>query len=310
MAGAIYRKPIMFTIMAAVVILIGTAVTMFIPMLTPQMHPKLEGLQPFTALQLAGRDIYQREGCNNCHTQTVRPLKSEVMRYGEYSKAGEFAYDRPFLWGSKRTGPDLARIGGKYPDMWHYRHFEDPRKFFIKSNMPSYGWLKGRRPDPDDIKAHMDALGFPYTDEEISGLGEKDDMDALVAYMQIIGDAVTSRAAAKVKPRVKAEESVNPLAGDPNAIKLGEELYEDNCEMCHGEGGVGDIGPSLIDSMFLYEEGDLPDDDYFELINNGTFEGMVEEGRTAEGGMPPFGDEMQKNDIWSVISYIRSLQNQ
>ena len=111
MAGAIYRKPIMFTIMAAVVILIGTAVTMFIPMLTPQMHPKLEGLQPFTALQLAGRDIYQREGCSNCHTQTVRPLKSEVMRYGEYSKAGEFAYDRPFLWGSKRTGPDLARIG-------------------------------------------------------------------------------------------------------------------------------------------------------------------------------------------------------
>jgi mono/diheme cytochrome c family protein len=154
----------------------------------------------------------------------------------------------------------------------------------------------------------MEALGFPYTDEEISGLGEKDDMDALVAYMQVIGNAVTSKAAAEVKPRVKAEVSVNPLAGDPNAIKLGKELYEDNCEMCHGEGGEGDIGPSLIDSMFLYEEGDLPDNDYFEIINNGTFEGMVEDGRTAEGGMPPFGDEMQKDEIWSVISYIRSLQ--
>src|SRR5512136_1844963 len=138
MATDITRKPILFAIVAAVVILIGTAVTMFIPMFTAGMHPKLDNLKPYTALQLAGKDMYQREGCNNCHTQTVRPLKTEVMRYGEYSKAGEFAYDHPFLWGSKRTGPDLARIGGKYPDGWHYYHFEDPQSMFPKSNMPRY----------------------------------------------------------------------------------------------------------------------------------------------------------------------------
>jgi cytochrome c oxidase cbb3-type subunit II len=308
MAGAIYRKPIMFAIVSAIVILIGTAVTMFIPMLTTQMHPKLENLKPFTPLQLAGRDIYQREGCNNCHTQTVRPLKTEVMRYGEYSKAGEFAYDHPFLWGSKRTGPDLARIGKKYPDMWHYKHFEDPRAFFAESNMPSYGWLKGRGLDPEEIKSHMDALGFSYTADEVSGLSGKDEMDALVAYMQVIGTAVTKTAVAEAKPRVKAEEAENPLAGNPEAIALGKGLYDENCAMCHGENGEGDIGPSLTDNSFLYEEGDLADDDYFEIINNGTFEGMVEEGRTAKGGMPSFGDKMQKNDIWSVVSYIRTLQ--
>lgn len=308
MAGEIYKKPIMFAIVSAIVILIGTAVTMFIPMLTPQMHPKLENLKPFTPLELAGRDIYQREGCNNCHTQTVRPLKTEVMRYGEYSKAGEFAYDHPFLWGSKRTGPDLARIGKKYPDMWHYKHFEDPRAFFAESNMPSYGWLKGRNLDPEDIKSHMDALSFPYTDGDISGLNGKDEMDALVAYMQVIGTAVTQTAVAETKPRVKAEEAENPLAGNPEAITLGKKLFDENCAMCHGEKGEGEIGPSLIDNIFLYEEGDLPDDDYFELINNGTSEGMVEEGRTAKGGMPSFSGQMRKDDIWSVISYIRSLQ--
>ena len=127
MAGELYRKPIMFAIVATVVIRVGTIVTMFYPMFPEGMHPKLDNLKPYTALQLAGKDIYMREGCNNCHTQTVRPLKTEVMRYGEYSKAGEFAYDRPFLWGSKRTGPDLARIGGKYPDAWHYQHFENPQ---------------------------------------------------------------------------------------------------------------------------------------------------------------------------------------
>src|SRR4030066_1437020 len=124
----LHSSPVIFALLAAVTILVGTIVTMFVPMLTDQMHPRLENLKPFTPLQLAGRDIYQREGCNNCHTQTVRPLKTEVMRYGEYSKAGEFAYDHPFLWGSKRTGPDLARVGGKYSNLWHYLHMEDPRQ--------------------------------------------------------------------------------------------------------------------------------------------------------------------------------------
>jgi len=309
MAGGIYRRPIIFAIVATIVILIGTAVTMFIPMFTEGMHPRLENLRPYTALELAGRDIYQREGCHYCHTQTVRPLKAEVLRYGEYSKAGEFAYDHPFLWGSKRTGPDLARIGGKYPDEWHYRHFEDPRRFFPRSNMPSYAWLRGRKLDPEEIKRHMDALGFPYTEEELRALESKDEMDALVAYIQSIGRAVRMKAKAE-KPRIKTEEVVNPLAGDPEAIARGRELFAENCAVCHGDDAHGDIGPSLVDDVFLYVKGDVGDADYFEIISNGTFEGMVEEGRKAKGGMPDFGEELQKDEIWSIISYIRSLQNQ
>ncbi len=305
----LHRSPIIFAVLAAVTILVGTAVTMFVPMLTDQMHPKLENLKPFTPLQLAGRDIYQREGCVNCHTQTVRPLKTEVLRYGEYSKAGEFAFDRPFLWGSKRTGPDLARVGGKYPDMWHYRHFEDPRTFFAQSNMPSYGWLKNNNLDPEDIETHMKILGFPYADMQISELNGKNELDALVAYMQVIGTSVT-RKAAEAAPAVVTEREhlVNPFAGDPKAIAEGKQLFADNCAVCHGENAKGDIGPDLTDNVFLYVEGDLPDDDYFEIINNGTSPGMVEEGRTAKGGMIPFKDTLSKEEIWSMIAYIRSLQ--
>lgn len=309
MAGEIYRKPIMFAIVSAVVILIGTAVTMFIPMMTSQMHPKLENLNPFNALQLAGRDIYQREGCNNCHTQTVRPLKTEVMRYGEYSKAGEFAFDYPFLWGSKRTGPDLARIGKKYPDAWHYRHFEDPRKFFPQSNMPSYGWLKGKALKPQNVKAHMDALGFPYVEDDISQLADKDELDALVAYVQVIGTAVAKKRAVRASTMAEPPETENPLAGDPAAVLAGKGIYEDNCAGCHGDSGEGDIGPSLVDNKFLYVEGDLADDDYYELIHNGTEEGNVEEGRQMKGGMPSFAGDLSKREIWSVIAFIRSLQN-
>jgi len=307
MAGSIYRKPILFTIIATVVILIGTLVTTFIPMLTPQMHPKLENLKPFTPLQLAGRDIYQREGCNNCHTQTVRPLRTEVMRYGEYSKPGEFYYDRPFLWGSKRTGPDLARIGGKYPDAWHYRHFEDPRRFFPKSNMPSYGWLKERLINPDGVRRHMDVLGLPYTEEDIEALRGKTEMDALVAYIQSIGTAVKKKEGIKKAVVVEIEHK-NPFAGAPQAIAKGREIFMDRCAMCHGDDAKGDIGPSLVDDVFLYVKGDVADDDYFEIINNGTTPGMVEEGRTAKGGMPPFGDSLTRDEIWYVVSYIRSLK--
>lgn len=307
MAGELYKKPIMFAIVSAVVILIGTAVTMFVPMMTAQMHPKLENLKPYTSLQLAGRDIYQREGCNNCHTQTVRPLRTEVMRYGEYSKAGEFAYDYPFLWGSKRTGPDLARIGKKYSDQWHYRHFDDPRKFFPQSNMPTYGWLKDYKLDPQDVKGHMDALGFPYSSDDISQLAGKNELDALVAYVQVVGTAVTKQRAV---PAGMAEpvEMVNPLAGDAAAIMAGEGIYKENCLECHGPDLKGDIGPSLVDNVFLYQEGDLADDDYFELIYNGSEEGKMEEGRVMKGGMLPFMDVLTRDEIWSVIAYIRSLK--
>jgi len=308
MAGEIYRKPIMFAIVAALVILIGTIATVFFPMFTEGMHPKLENLKPYTALQLAGKDIYQREGCNNCHTQTVRPLKTEVMRYGDYSKAGEFAYDRPFLWGSKRTGPDLARIGGKYPDTWHYSHFENPQSFFAKSNMPKYGWLKDSKLNPSDMEAHMKANGFPYTKEEIAALSSKTELDALVAYMQVIGTAV-KRAAPAASTKASSDHEVeNPFKNDPKAAALGKDIFDQNCAMCHGAKGEGGIGPSLIDDMFLYTKGDLPDDDYYEVIHNGTEQGKVEEGRTMKGGMPPYGSQLDKNKIWQLISYIRSLQ--
>jgi cytochrome c oxidase cbb3-type subunit II len=308
MANDITTKPILFAVVAAVVILIGTAVTMFIPMFTDGMHPKLDNLKPYTALQLAGKDIYQREGCNNCHTQTVRPLKTEVMRYGEYSKAGEFAYDQPFLWGSKRTGPDLARIGGKYPDKWHEIHFDNPQSMFAESNMPAYGWLKKNTLDPADIEAHMQALGFPYTAMDIAALKDKNELNALIAYMQVIGTAVKIAPAAPAGGGIKDSHTPNPFAGDKAAIAAGSKFYQQHCAMCHGDDAKGGIGPSLVDDVFFSVAGDLPDDDYFEVINNGVFPGMVEDGRTAKDTMPGFSKEMDKKKIWSVVAYMRSIK--
>lgn len=309
MAGEIYRKPIMFAIVAAVVILIGTIATVFFPMFTEGMHPKLENLKPYTALQLAGKDIYQREGCNNCHTQTVRPLKTEVMRYGDYSKAGEFAYDRPFLWGSKRTGPDLARIGEKYPDAWHYNHFDNPQTFFAKSNMPKYGWLKDDKLDPSDIEAHMKANSFPYSKEEIAELSGKTELDALVAYMQVIGTAVQKKPATTAGlTAVKSVHIKNPFEGDQKAIETGRQLYETHCSACHGSDGKGGIGPSVVDDEFLYVKGDMPDDDYFEIINNGTHSGDVEDGRVGKGGMPAYAGVLSNDSQWSIVAYIRSMK--
>src|SRR5919197_3207781 len=195
MAGPIYRKPILFAVMALATLLVGTVATMFLPMLREDMHPKLEGLKPFTPLQLAGRDVYQREGCMGCHTQTVRPLASEVARYGDYSKAGEFAYDRPHLWGSKRTGPDLARGGGKYNDAWHYRHFENPQAIVPRSNMPAYAFLAKASVDGAATREHMRALGLAASDGDYAALEGKTEMDALVAYMQWLGHAVARRSA-------------------------------------------------------------------------------------------------------------------
>jgi len=154
-----------------------------------------ENLQPFAAIDLAGRDIYIREGCGVCHTQQVRPLLAEVRRYGPYSRASEFVYDRPFLWGSKRTGPDLARIGGKYTDVWHKLHLRDPRAVVENSIMPAYPWLDRRAANEDqDIDRRMrtlQKLGHPYTDEEIAAapadLENLTEMDALISYLQTMG---------------------------------------------------------------------------------------------------------------------------
>ena len=157
----------------------------------------VEGLKPYTALQLAGRDVYIREGCYGCHSQMVRPLRAETLRYGHYSMAGESVWDHPFQWGSKRTGPDLARVGGKYSDEWHRLHLENPRDVVPESNMPAYPWLLKGKVDPQGMAPRMQALrhvGVPYTDADIAGAASevdgKTDEDALIAYLQVLGTAL------------------------------------------------------------------------------------------------------------------------
>ena len=157
----------------------------------------VQGLKPYTALQLAGRDIYQREGCYNCHSQMIRPFRAETLRYGHYSVAGEFVYDHPFQWGSKRTGPDLHRVGGKYSDEWHRIHLINPRDVVPESNMPAYPWLEKATVDAAGMAPRMSALrtvGVPYTDEQIAAAAEevkgKTELEALIAYLQSMGRAL------------------------------------------------------------------------------------------------------------------------
>ena len=155
----------------------------------------VEGLTPYDALQLTGRDIYIREGCVGCHSQMVRPFRAETERYGHFSVAGEFTYDRPFLWGSKRTGPDLHRVGGRYSNEWHYVHLMNPRDVVPESNMPAYQWLADTPADATTIQTKMTVLknwaGHPYTDDDIANaptaLEGKTEMDALIAYLQVLG---------------------------------------------------------------------------------------------------------------------------
>jgi cytochrome c oxidase cbb3-type subunit 2 len=161
------------------------------------------GLKPYTPLQLAGRDVYIREGCYNCHSQMIRPFRAETLRYGDYSKAGEFVYDHPFQWGSKRTGPDLHRVGGKYSDDWHRIHLNNPRDLVPESNMPAYPWLLKGNVDPADMAPKMKALrivGVPYSDDEIAKAGDevkgKSEMDAVIAYLQVMGTSAAAAAAA------------------------------------------------------------------------------------------------------------------
>ncbi len=158
------------------------------------------GLKPYTPLQLIGRDIYIREGCYNCHSQMIRPFRAETERYGHYSVAGEFVYDHPFQWGSKRTGPDLHRVGGRYSDEWHRLHLRQPRDLVPESNMPAYTWLYQTRINPESVAPRMRALrmaGVPYSNEEINaaadGVRGKTDEDALIAYLQVLGTALKAK---------------------------------------------------------------------------------------------------------------------
>lgn len=212
---SIYSKPIAFAVLSAVVILVGTVLMAFVPLFMPSTQPVSDYIKPYSPIEVEGRDIYIREGCNNCHTQTVRPLKTEVARYGDYSKPEEFAYDRPHLWGSRRTGPDLARVGGKYPDSWHYYHMDDPQGMFDKSNMPRYKWLADAALSTKYTFRKTSVLGYGMTEQQVkqqlddyrslvtSGSyaaksardavvpselrGQLTELDALVAYMQKLG---------------------------------------------------------------------------------------------------------------------------
>lgn len=187
-------------IMIIVLVSIGGLVQI-IPLffMNSTMEP-VEGLSPYSALELAGRDIYIREGCYVCHSQMIRPFRAETERYGHYSLAGEFVYDRPFQWGSKRTGPDLHRVGGRYSDEWHRVHLVNPRDVVPESIMPGYPWLETTAIDAAGIRRKMEVLrtlGSPYTDEEIEAapgrLAGKSEMDAMIAYLQGLGTAVKTR---------------------------------------------------------------------------------------------------------------------
>ena len=185
---------IVFTLLVVSVGLLIEAVPLFFSKAVTQ---PIEGVKPYNALQVAGRDIYVREGCYNCHSQMIRPFRAETERYGHYSVAGESVYDHPFQWGSKRTGPDLARVGGRYSDEWHRIHLLNPRDVVPEANMPAFPWLARNKVDAEATVAHMKALrkvGTPYSDEEIEkapeALANKSELDAVIAYLQGLGLAL------------------------------------------------------------------------------------------------------------------------
>ena len=194
---AIERNQPLLIVLIVLVVAVGGLVEIVPLWFQRSVTEPVAGLKPYTPLQLAGRDLYIREGCYNCHSQMVRPFRAEVERYGHYSVAGEFVYDHPFQWGSKRTGPDLHRVGGRYSDEWHRIHLNNPRDVVPESNMPGYPWLARNPANASDIEAKMRALrlvGVPYSDQEISeGKSElqgKTEMDALIAYLQVLGTAL------------------------------------------------------------------------------------------------------------------------
>lgn len=196
----IEKNPWLLIALVTLVVSVGGAVEIVPLFFQKSTTEPVAGLKPYSPLRLAGRDVYTREGCYNCHSQMIRPFRAETERYGHYSVAGEFVYDRPFQWGSKRTGPDLARVGGRYSDDWHRTHLDRPRDLVPESNMPGYPWLAKTKLTPNDIMPRMRALqrlGVPYTDEEIQAapaeLEGKTEQDALVAYLQGLGTLIKAR---------------------------------------------------------------------------------------------------------------------
>ncbi len=197
----------LMAILIVIVISFGGLVQIVPMMYQASVVEPAAGVEPYTPLALAGRDIYIREGCYNCHSQMIRPFRWETERYGAYSVAGEFVYDRPFQWGSKRTGPDLARVGGRYSDLWHELHLINPRDLVPESNMPGYPWLADRTIDGEQVAARMRALrilGEPYTDAQIEGAAaavtDKTELQALINYLQNLGVRAKPDAAAAGAP--------------------------------------------------------------------------------------------------------------
>ena len=204
------RKVGLLIVLTFLTVLVGGAIEIIPLFWQKSTTTPIEGLKPYDAVRLVGRDIYVREGCYNCHSQMIRPFRAETERYGHYSVAGESVYDHPFQWGSKRTGPDLARVGGRYSDVWHVTHLNNPRDVVPESNMPAYPHLLSTKASATvgaDVDAKMVALrrvGVPYTDEDIAGakeaIGDKTEMDVLVAYLQGLGTLLPNTAAATSAP--------------------------------------------------------------------------------------------------------------
>jgi len=279
------KRPVLLLILATAAILVGTVVTMVLPFVWVNTEAdRITTVTPYTPLQQEGRDLYIREGCNNCHTQTVRPLVTEVLRYGDYSKSGEFVYDRPFLWGSKRTGPDLARLGGKYPDSWHYKHLDSPRSVVPRTNMPDYGWMKSNLIDPEMVRRKMKVLGFPYTEDQITALSGKNEIDAMIAYLQKLGSDIPWRAATQA---TIVGELKNPFPRDVRAMEQGEDLYSRNCASCHGKHLEGEIGLPLNKRV-------QADDVVYGIIYNGV----------PAGGMPSFAS-LGSTKVWQLVNYLK-----
>ena len=196
----IERSPWLLIALVVLVVSIGGLVEIVPLFFQKSTTEPVAGLKPYSALRLAGRDVYVREGCYNCHSQMIRPFRAETERYGHYSVAGEFVYDHPFQWGSKRTGPDLARVGGRYSDEWHRTHLDNPRDVVPESNMPGYPWLAKAKLNPAEIIPKMRAMrriGVPYSEEEIAAAPEevsgKTEQDALIAYLQGLGTQIKTR---------------------------------------------------------------------------------------------------------------------
>ncbi|MDD2853078.1 MAG: cbb3-type cytochrome c oxidase subunit II [Desulfuromonadaceae bacterium] len=287
------KNPVIFIILAFVVIMVGTTITMIAPFKWINgPGDRIAEVKPYTPLQQEGRDLYMREGCNNCHSQTVRTLAADVERYGyggTYSKSGEFVYDRPHLWGSRRTGPDLARIGLKYPDSkgaWHKKHLENPQSVVPASNMPSYAFLNAPL-DTTYSERKMKLLDFPYSQADLDDLKGKSEMDAIIAYMRKLGTdipvkkaaAVTSASAAVVK---------NPFTTLVAVERDAEGTYKQHCASCHGEKREGTLGPALKGSV-------RSDAELFKIISGGI----------DVNGMPSFSGTLDDQNIWKLVTYIK-----